>query len=268
MGNKSYSDAGANTREILTAACNISTLSLNHLTIKAMRFKLICFDAGFTLIEARRPMKASVAAVLGSMGVPPTEAALHRAWEIADHWFWEEYHRPNNDTWGSDERIMATWRHYHQLMLRELGVPDEDGRIVEAVAAAHFGIDNWQLYSDVVPTLGALRELGYTIGVVSDWSSRLAQIFDALGISSYLNFVLASGAAGVAKPDPRFYRMAAQLGGVAPHQALMVGDSYQADVLGARAAGMDALLLDRVGTAGTVDVQVIRSLADLPALLN
>jgi len=232
-----------------------------------MRFQLICFDAGFTLIEARRPMKASVAAVLASAGVPPTEDALHRAWEIADRWFWEEYHRPDNDTWASDERIMATWRHYHQLMLRELGVPDQDGRIVEAVAAAHFGIDNWQLYPDVVPTLDALRELGCTIGIVSDWSSRLAEIFDALGISSHLSFVLASGAAGLAKPDPRFYRMAAQAGGVAPHQALMIGDSYHADVLGARAAGMDALLLDRAGTAGPVDVPIIRSLAELPALL-
>lgn len=232
-----------------------------------MRFQLVCFDAGFTLIDARRPMKASVAAVLASAGVPPTEDALHRAWEIADRWFWQEYHRPDNNTWASDERIMATWRHYHRLMLRELGVPDEDGAIVEAVAAAHFGIDNWRLYPDVVPTLEALRERGYTIGIVSDWSSRLTLILDALGISPYLNFVLASGAAGAAKPDPHFYHMAARAGGVAPHQALMVGDSYHADVLGARAAGMHALLLDRAGTADPVDVQVIRSLAELPALL-
>jgi putative hydrolase of the HAD superfamily len=48
----------------------------------------------------------------------------------------------------------------------------------------------------------------------------------------------------------------------------MVGDSYHADVLGARAAGMDAVLLDRLGTASQTDVKVIRSLADLPALLG
>lgn len=232
-----------------------------------MQYKLICFDAGFTLIEARRPMQASVAAVLAEAGVPPTDAALHRAWELADRWFWEEYHRPDNDTWTSDERIMATWRHYHQLMLRELGVSDEDNRIVEAVAAAHFGMGNWQLYPDAEPALKTLRERGYTIGVVSDWSSRLGEIFDTLGVSRYLDFVLASGAAGAAKPNPRFYHMAAQAAGVAPHQAIMIGDSYHADVLGARAAGMDALLLDRAGTAGPVDVPTIRSLSELGALL-
>jgi putative hydrolase of the HAD superfamily len=233
-----------------------------------MRYRLVCFDAGFTLIEARRPMKASVAAVLAREGVAPTESALQRAWEVADRWFWEEYQRPDNDTWASDARIKATWRHYHQLMLRELGVPDEDGRIVKAVAAAHFGVDNWQLYPDALPALYALYELGCAIGIVSDWGSQLPLICDALGLSPYLSFVLASGAVGAAKPDPRFYRMAAHAGGVAPQQALMVGDSYHADVLGARAAGMDGLLLDRKGVAGAVDVPVIRSLAELPALLG
>ena len=232
-----------------------------------MRYRLICFDAGFTLIEPRRPMKASLAATLASEGVTPTKQALQRAWEVADRWFWQEYHRPDNDTWSSDARIAATWRQYHQLMLRELGVPDADGRIVAAVAAAHFAPDNWRLYQDVLPALDALRDTGSIIGVVSDWSSGLPHIFDLLGLNLYLSFVLASGAAGVAKPDPRFYRMAAQAGGVAPRQALMIGDSYHADVLGARAAGMDALLLDRLGTAGRANVPTIRSLVELPALL-
>jgi putative hydrolase of the HAD superfamily len=233
-----------------------------------MRYKLICFDAGFTLIEPRRPMKKSMAMTLASEGIAPTEDALHRAWEAADRWFWEEYHRPGNDTWSSDLRIKATWRHYHQLMLRELGVSDEGGRIVAAVAETHFASDNWQLYPDVLPALDRLRTSGCAIGVVSDWSSQLALILDTLGIGSYLSFVLASGAAGAAKPAARFYHMAAETGGVAPQQALMVGDSYRADVLGARAAGMDAVLLDRPGTSGPVDAPIIRSLADLPALVS
>jgi putative hydrolase of the HAD superfamily len=233
-----------------------------------MPYRLICFDAGFTLIEPRRSMQASLAAVLASEGVNSDADALDRAWKVADIWFWEDYHRPENDTWSSDARIQATWRHYHQLMLRELGVPDADGRIVAAIAEAHFHHENWQLYPDVLPTLKALRTLGYPIGVVSDWSSRLPLILDTLGIGSYLTFVLASGAAGAAKPDAQFYRMAAEAGGVAPSEALMVGDSYHADVLGARAAGMDALLLDRPGTAAYSDVTVIRSLAELVAIVS
>jgi putative hydrolase of the HAD superfamily len=233
-----------------------------------MRYQLICFDAGFTLIEPRRPMKESMAMSLASAGISPGEDALHRAWDVADRWFWEEYHRPDNDTWSSDLRIQATWRHYHQLMLRELGVPDQDDQIVAAVAEAHFATNNWQLYPDVLPALEALHTLGYAIGVVSDWSSRLTSILDALGIGPYLRFVLASGAAGAAKPAARFYHMAAEAGGVAPHQALMVGDSYHADVVGARSAGMDAVLLDRLGTSSQLEVPSIRSLSELPALIS
>jgi putative hydrolase of the HAD superfamily len=62
--------------------------------------------------------------------------------------------------------------------------------------------------------------------------------------------------------------MAAEAGGVAPHQALMVGDSYHADVLGARSAGMDAVLLDRLGTSGPLETPIIRSLSELPALIS
>ena len=47
----------------------------------------------------------------------------------------------------------------------------------------------------------------------------------------------------------------------------MVGDSYEADVGGARAAGMDAVLLDRDGTATVADVPIIRSLVELPQLV-
>jgi FMN phosphatase YigB (HAD superfamily) len=55
---------------------------------------------------------------------------------------------------------------------------------------------------------------------------------------------------------------------VAPHQALMVGDSYEADVLGARSAGVDGVLLDRYGRYDTADVLVIRSLEELVGVVG
>ena len=66
-----------------------------------------------------------------------------------------------------------------------------------------------------------------------------------LGLDRYLDFVLPSGAVGVAKPNPAFFAMALEHAGVAPAEALMVGDSYRADVRGAWSAGMDAVWLNR-----------------------
>jgi putative hydrolase of the HAD superfamily len=229
---------------------------------------LICFDAGFTLIEPVRTTAATLAAVLASMGIPPTDAALQRAWDAADAWFLEEYQRPGNDTWSADERIQRTWLHHHGLMLRELGIDDPDQRLADAVIAAYAAPENWRAYPDVPAILDGLRRRGRVLGVVSDWSSRLPALLDALGLSRRLDFVLTSVTAGAAKPAAAFYRMALERAGVAPHEALMVGDSYEADVLGARSAGMDAVLLDRYARYTEADVPIIRSLEELAGMVG
>ncbi len=213
-----------------------------------MRYELVCLDAGFTLLSPRRTLLDALREVLAEHGITPDDEELQRAWHAADAWFWDEYHRPGNDTWTRDDAIEETWRRYHDLMLRELGMRGRRA-LTERILAAQFSADTWELYADVLPALDALRAVEDgsrpAIGVVSDWGSSLPRILEELGLAPYLDFVLASGAAGRAKPDPAFFRMALERAGVAPERAVMVGDSYQADVVGARSAGMDGILLLR-----------------------
>jgi putative hydrolase of the HAD superfamily len=238
-----------------------------------MHYRLVCLDAGFTLLSPRRTLAQSLAGVLEQHGHPVDQADLQAAWEVADRWFWDEYARPDNATWGDDALIAATWRDYHAVMLHELGL-DEQRELLDLVLDSQFAADAWELYPDVLPMLDALRGTdarrgtnGLRVGVVSDWGSNLGPILAKIGLDRYLDFTLASGAVGLAKPDPAFFRLALSSVGVAPEQALMVGDSYRADVQGARSAGLDAVLLDRPGTATADDVRIIRSLDELPAIV-
>jgi putative hydrolase of the HAD superfamily len=241
-----------------------------------MRYDLVCLDAGFTLLTPRRTLVDALREVLAEHGVTPAPDELRRAWRAADTWFWDEYHRPGNDTWTRDDAIEDTWRRYHDIMLRELGMSGRRA-LIERILAAQFSADTWDVYPDVLPALQALRtgdaEGSPIIGVVSDWGSSLPEILDELGLGTYLDFVLASGATGVAKPDPAFFRLALERVGVSPARAVMVGDSYQADVVGARAAGMEGVLLRRTdGGAGSPapdapGVPVIGSLAELASLV-
>jgi putative hydrolase of the HAD superfamily len=232
-----------------------------------MAYRLVCLDAGFTLLSPRRTLAQSLAGVLEQHGHVIDQAELQAAWEAADAWFWDDYHRPDNATWTDDALIEATWRDYHSLMLRELGL-EEQRQLLDLVLESQFAPDAWELYPDVLPMLGELRAGGVAVGIISDWGSNLESILASLGIERYLDFTLASGATGLAKPDPALFRLAATRVGVDPGDALMVGDSYRADVLGARAAGMDGLLLDRAGDATVDDVRIIRSLAELPSLVH
>jgi putative hydrolase of the HAD superfamily len=233
-----------------------------------MRYRLVCLDAGFTLLSPRRTLAQALGGVLEQNGHPVDAADLQAAWEVADRWFWDEYARPDNSTWGDDAKIEATWRDYHSVMLHELGL-DEQKQLLDLVLHSQFAANAWEPYPDVIRTLDALHSIdGLRIGVVSDWGSNLEPIIQSLGLDRYLDFVLASGAVGLAKPDPAFFALAASRVSVEPGETLMVGDSYRADVLGARAAGMDGVLIDRQGNATAGDVTVMRSLDELPAIVR
>jgi putative hydrolase of the HAD superfamily len=241
-----------------------------------MAYRLLCLDAGFTLLTPRRTLADALSGVLASDGHAVTEEEMREAWEDADRWFWDEYHRPGNDTWTDDARIDEYWRRYHGVMLGRLGV-DARGELLDRVLASQFSAESWEPYPDVEPMLRAIREIGgVQIGVVSDWGSNLRGIVAELGLDAALDFVLPSGAVGLAKPDPAFYRVALETAGVAPGDALMVGDSYRADVQGAWGASMDAVWLDRrEGLSITPDdlpapsdVRRIHSLDELPAIVR
>ena len=239
-----------------------------------MTYRLLCLDAGFTLLTPRRTLADALSGVLAHDGHAITEAEMRAAWEEADRTFWDEYHRPGNDTWTDDGRIEEYWRGYHRIMLGKLGV-EARNEMLDRVLASQWAADAWEPYPDVEPMLAAVRDQGLKIGVVSDWGSNLRGILAGLSLDRYFDFVLPSGAVGVAKPDPAFYRMALENAGVQPSEGLMVGDSYRADVRGAWSAGMDAVWLDRHdGVSITpsdepipTDVHRIHGLDELPEIL-
>jgi putative hydrolase of the HAD superfamily len=241
-----------------------------------MGYRLLCLDAGFTLLTPRRSLAESLSSALAEDGRTVTEDELRAAWEEADRWFWDEYHRPGNDTWSDDSRIEAYWRNYHAVMLGRIGV-EARNEVLDRVLASQFAVDAWEPYPDTEPMLAAVREMGVRIGIVSDWGSNLRGILSGLGLDRYLDFVLPSGAVGVAKPNPAFFQMALEAGGATADEALMVGDSYRADVHGAWSAGMDALWLDRHEGEASItpedepipaDVRRIRSLDEVPAIVR
>jgi putative hydrolase of the HAD superfamily len=238
-----------------------------------MRYRLVCLDAGFTLLAPRSTLGEALRGVLGERGHAVTDEQVHQAWEVADRWFWDNYQRPENDTWGDDAKIDAAWREYHSLMLRELGVDDPGHQLIDTILAAQYAPESWELYPDVLPAVRELRELGLRLGIVSDWDSNLLPIVGGLGLGGELDFVIASGAVGLSKPDPAIFRLAAPRAGVPPGEGLMVGDSYRADIGGAESAGMDGILIRRPEWQERREpippgARVIASLAELPEIVR
>lgn len=233
------------------------------------RYAAISFDVGYTLIEPHGEAPAIVGALLAELGVPADAGTLHAAHQRAERLFLSDYLRPQNDTWEADERINRLYLRYYGQWLAELGVADPESRHAQLIIDRYLDPANWRLYPHVLETLALLHEQGYRLGIASDWVSGLPRILHGLGLSHYLDWALVSGAIGFAKPSQQFYRLVARRAKLPPERIVHVGDSYYADVRGARTAGMDAVLLDwRRRSWPKLDVPLIYDIAELPRILS
>lgn len=231
------------------------------------RYAAISFDAGYTLIQPRREAPAIVAELLAEQGIAPDTDTLDRAHHRAERLFLENYLQPLNDTWTADERIYAFYIRYYAQFLDDLGVRNPDHSHGSEIIRRYLDVSNWELYPDTAEALVTLHAAGYRMGVASDWNSGLSKILHAYGLSRYLDWAIVSGTIGFAKPSPQFYRLVAQRAHLPVDRIVHVGDSYYADVRGARTVGMDAVLLDRARRWPPLDVPIIHDLRELSATL-
>jgi len=155
---------------------------------------------------------------------------------------------------------------------RLFGHPGEtvDDRLAQAAASTYREayVSHWRPVAGALALLAAARERA-AIGVVTNnIASEQRQKIDACGFSPYLDTVVTSEEAGVAKPDPRIFEIAIGRLGRPREETVMVGDAWATDVAGARAAGLRAIWFNRFGAASPdPSVSEIGSLAPAASVL-
>lgn len=131
---------------------------------------------------------------------------------------------------------------------------------------------HWHVFPDAYPALAALRERGLTVGAVSNWVWNLPELLHALDLVKAFDFIAASARIGYEKPHRRIFEWALKQAGATPESVIHVGDHIGADVEGARALGISAVLIDRFGRHAREDVPegvpVITSLDQLIRLVD
>ena len=124
---------------------------------------------------------------------------------------------------------------------------------------------NFDIFEDVLPTLEDLRARGLRLGLVSNTGRDLDAFVAHHGLD--VDAAIASGAYGKTKPHPTIFLAVLEQLGVDPAAAVMVGDSLDDDIEGARAVGMAAILLDRDDRYPGVEGR-LHDLRALPAALG
>jgi putative hydrolase of the HAD superfamily len=212
----------------------------------------VLFDAGNTLVFLDY---ARLAEGVGSLlGLPLTgeELARHgpaaaRAMELAK---------------GTDQQRAIA---YLEALFLLGGVPRESlGQVRDCLGRMHRERHLWSSVAESsAEALERLRRAGLKLGVVSNSDGRVEQALDAAGLRQYFDVVIDSALVGVEKPDPRIFHAALDALGISAEETLYVGDLYEIDVLGARAAGLEAVLLGSAEAPSDPSCRTTPSLMDL-----
>jgi putative hydrolase of the HAD superfamily len=224
--------------------------------------RTILFDVGNTLTFVDAPRMGEI---LAGAGASCSSETLRQAEERARRAL---YTRALSNDPGSDA---ARWIFYLNEFLGSAGIRPETeiDRLRTLLAESHRQENLWRrVPQGTRDVLQMLRAAGYRLGVVSNADGRVAQLLRDLALHEFFETIIDSHHVGFEKPDPAIFACALNELGAAADSAVYVGDMYAVDVLGARAAGLDAILLDPLEIANEMDCLVIRDLRELPEILR
>ena len=170
---------------------------------------------------------------------------------------------------GTIQHMVDSYREF----LKTLNVQDYLDQIAwEMLQSEHslFAANAATLYDDVIPILQCLRNDGFKLAIVSNWGVPLDPLTERLGIAKYFDVIVASHDARVRsiKPDSHIFNYTLAALEISAAEAVHVGDTYEADIVGAQNAGIRPILIDRDNTQTGRWHETIQSLSELPKLLS
>ena len=217
-----------------------------------------------TLLTFEPPAPRLRAALRAATGADVGEAAARRAIRAEIAYYRAHLHLGADAAGLAQLRLAAA-----EAMRPELPDP-ASGLEPEALVAALLDALRFRAYPEVAPTLRELRRRGLRLVVVSNWDVSLHERLAELELAPLLDGAVASAELGAAKPDPAIFAHALGLAGCAAGGvcAWHAGDSLEADVAGARAAGVTPVFVARHGEPAPPGVAVVSSLDGLLSVVE
>jgi len=218
----------------------------------------VFFDIDDTLVDHSTALRAAVIALHRSLGPGIKLQEFQAKWQAAHALHYSRFLKGE-----------ISYTESARARVRDVisdGLSDEAADALFAKYLTDYE-SGWTLFPDVLPCLAQLRAV--SLGVISNGPAvEQKRKLSRLRIANYFQWVSVSEEIGIAKPDARIFQVACERAGVAPQEALYVGDQYELDACAALSAGLKSVWLNRraAGRPGG-DGQSIKSLEALAALV-
>jgi putative hydrolase of the HAD superfamily len=224
-----------------------------------VKLRGVLLDLDGTLVDHESAAAAGLRGWLPTIGLVPTAAAIAR---------WAAVQEAHLGAWRDGRISFAEQR---RRRLRDfLGIGGTDAELDETFAGyvTHYE-DAWRAFDDAYDALAWLGAAGRATAVLTN-GSRGQQLrkLERTGLAALAGPVFTVDDLGVAKPHAAAFEKSCARWGYAPGEVLSVGDDHALDVLGARAAGLSAVHLDRHGRGPAGEAHRLTSLRELGAYLG
>jgi HAD superfamily hydrolase (TIGR01549 family) len=248
------------------------------LSQKKSRFKYVLFDLGNTLFYFRGTYRTillegyqAVASTLSQMGiVHKEEIFLKRFLEEMD-----QYSREREQTCVEQGSLVILKRTLAEFTSEKIA----DSDLRKAIDALYSLSEKyWEIEEDAIPCLESLKAEGYHLGIISNAadSQDVNQLLQKGKIAPYFEQVIISAEFGLRKPHPKIFHKALSFWKAQPEEAVMIGDTLNADIIGAQNVNMSAVWITRRtdppgyrGHFASIEPNAdITTLAELPGLLR
>lgn len=230
----------------------------------------VLFDFDGTLRHSRPSYTQAFLEIATCLGVPESIDGRLQSQRWL-HCYWAQSAEMLADREAFEDQPELFWANHARKKLVAYGCSAEQAAELAPTIyqrmAEEFKPQDW-VAPDVLETLGYLQESGFHLAVVSNRNQPCQEDLDRLGLSDFMEFSLTSGEVKSWKPDTRIFEHALQRLEVQPEDAMYIGDNYFADVVGARNAGLQPVLLDPNGIFPDADCPVITAIGDLRGYLD
>lgn len=194
------------------------------------------------------------------------------------------YRRYRDRLNGNEEDFIKQWnvyaeKFYEKFLAKELSFQDQRRRRIKAFFGHHLSNEecdytygdylkiyqaNWTVFSDVIPCLELLKDLGHSLGIISNGHyPQQIQKLKKTGISDYFDVIVTSSEVGEAKPNKRIFIEACQQAHAQPEICYYIGDKLETDAIGSKNAGMTGIWLNRKDQTTSPEIHTIHSLNEI-----
>ncbi len=195
-----------------------------------MGVKAVFVDAEGTLLHTREPVGVTYARAARARGIERDPAVVQARFRAA-------FKRRAGEPQAGDGR--AFWA---PLVAEALDA--EDPELFEELYRWYAHRRAWWVDTDALRVLGDLSRRGVRLGILSNWDERLRTLYHRFALDRMFPYLICSAEHGIEKPDARLFHIACRVAGVAPHEAVHIGDNPEKDVEGASRAGLLGLQYD------------------------